>query len=355
MKKSTTIKIITLAIFSFGLAAFATGPAFADDDTAPAEENKTSTTDSNIHPEGEEEALSGKLVEVAPDAPPILIQVSPVSNQVILEAGKTKEYTMTIRNSGSSDFKYHLYATPYSIADESYNVDFSTETNRTQITRWIKFRQDEKLVDKPIFTIKSGETQLIKYVVETPQDIPAGGQYAAIFAETEAGGGQQENQESSGIRTASRVGTIIYGRTNGETTEIGEVTDFSITGFLVDGNVRTTSKVKNSGNTDFEAGYTLRVNSILGAELYKKETSYNVLPDTERRVNLEWPDTPFMGIFKVYYKVVVPGNSPREEEKLVIKFPIIMIILTILVLTGLVIGIIITIRKRRERNARLAV
>lgn len=296
--------------------------------------------------------------EVNPDAPPILIQVSPVSAQVILEEGKTKEYTITVRNSGSSDFSYHLYTTPYSVADENYNVDFSTETNRTQVSRWIKFYQGDKLVDKPTFNIKSGETQNIKYVVQTPENVPDGGQYAVIFAETDAVKDDGSSSTGSGIRTASRVGMIVYGRTNGNTTEEGVVTDFNIPGFLVSGNISATSKVKNSGNTDFEAEYTLKVKSILGAELYSKKTTYNILPDVdvERRVNLEWPDTPFMGIFKVYYKVAAPGEQGvREEEKIVIKFPIVMIILTILVLTGLTIGIIITVRKRKERKARLAV
>ena len=263
---------------------------------------------------------------------------------------------MTIKNSGSSDFSYHLYTTPYSVADENYNIDFSTDTPRTQVSRWIKFYQDDKLVDKPTFKIKSGESQSIKYVVQIPEDVPDGGQYAAIFAETDAN--KEGDSGGSGIRTASRVGMIVYGRTNGNTVEEGTVTDFNVPGFLVDGNVHATSKVKNSGNTDFEAEYTLTVKSILGAELYNKKVTYNVLPDTdiERRVNLEWPDTPFMGIFKVNFKVATPGaNGIREEEKLVIKFPIIMIILTILVLTGLTIGIIMTVRKRKERKARLAV
>lgn len=331
MKKSILRKIVAVLCLSFvgmlGLAA----PSFA-----------------------EEEA---KTVEVSPDAPPILIQLSPVSNQVILEKGKSAEYTMTVRNSGSSDFTYHIYATPYYVTDEDYNVNFSTETDRTQVARWIKFYQGDKLVERPSFSIKSGETQNIKYVIETPESVPAGGQYAAIFAETDAGAKSQgDSNEGSGIRTASRVGLVVYGRTDGETIEDSEITDFNVPGFLTSGNITTTSKVKNLGNTDFEVEYNLTVRSILGAELYNKRTSYNILPDTERRVNLDWTETPFMGIFKVYYKVSAPGEKgTREEEKLVIKFPIAMIILTILVLTGLTIGIIMAVRKRKERNARLAV
>ena len=360
MKK--TIKfIIAASVFCLSLVGLSNVYVSAEGEETTTSEKTTS--EPSIHPDGEEDALSGKIQEIDPDAPPVLIQVSPVSNQVIIESGKTKEYSMTIKNAGSKDFSYHLYATPYSIADELYNaVDFSTETPRTQIARWIKFYQDGKLVDRPKFTIKSGETQLIKYVVETPADIPAGGQYAAIFAETETGDGVGEDSlpaDTSGIRTASRVGMVVYGRTNGETTELGEITDFNIQGFITDSNIVATAKVHNGGNTDFESSFTMKISSILGAELYNKTSSYTILPETDRRVNLEWSETPFMGMFKVSFKVEVPGENgekiTREEEKLVVKFPILMIILTILVLTGLIIGIIMYVRKRRERNARLAV
>ena len=352
MKKTTIIKI-ALAVSALGLVGLAPTGVFAEDNQTSGSGEKKEQT---IHPEGESDALSGKIEEVSPDAPPILIQISPVSNQVILEAGKTKEYTKTIKNSGKSDFNYRLYTTPYSVANENYDIDFSTETNRTQVSRWIKFYQGDKLVERPTFAIKSGQTQLVKYVIEVPDDIPAGGQYAAIFAETEAADSKSDNSGNSGIRTASRVGLIIYGRTNGETVETGEITDFNIPGFLVSGNISATSKVKNTGNTDFEAIYDISVSSILGAELYKKQSIYNILPETERRVNLEWADTPFMGIFKVKFKVSAPGeNGVREEEKLVIKYPIVMIILTILVLTGITVGVIIAVRKSRARKARLAV
>ena len=75
MKKFTKVLISTLTA-CFGLSGIIASNAFADDAT-----------------------------------PQILIQVSPVSTQVILEAGKSKEYTMTVKNSGASDFSYHLYTT----------------------------------------------------------------------------------------------------------------------------------------------------------------------------------------------------------------------------------------------------
>lgn len=355
MKKHLSISIVIAGLI-FGMTSMFTTFAFAESE----EENNVETSevkkteDDTIHPEGEDDALSGKIQEISPDAPPILIQISPVSNQVKMEAGKAKEYTMTVKNAGSADFSYHVYATPYSVADEDYNISFSNESNRTQISRWIKFYQKEdELVEKAAFKIKSGETQLIKYRVDVPENIPSGGQYATIFAETDIVE-DEENQKTSGIRTASRVGMIIYGRTNGETDEVGEIVDYNVPGFMIGGKISATSKVKNTGNTDFEAGYTFVVESITGEQLYSKTTSYNVLPDTERRVNLEWDETPWMGVYKVKYRVQAVDDI-REEEKLVIIYPIFMIILTILVLTGIIISVIILIRKRKERNARLAV
>ena len=258
MKKATILKI-TAGILALGIAGLSATTVFAEGDNS---NTTTTTADSKVKPEGADDAVSGKIQEVSPDAPPILVQISPVSNQVILEAGKTKEYTMTVKNSGTSDFTYQLYTTPYSVSDENYNVDFSTETARTQVSRWIKFYEGDKLVERPMFSIKSGETQLIKYVIQIPEDIPAGGQYATIFAETDASDDKAASN-ISGIRTASRVGLIIYGRTNGETIEDASITDYNIPSFLTSGNIIATSKVKNSGNTDFEVTYSIKIKSIL--------------------------------------------------------------------------------------------
>ncbi len=284
--------------------------------------------------------------------PAVWLQISPVSDRVTLEPGKEFDHSFKVSNIGSETFSFHVYASPYSVADSNYNVSFSTETNRTQITRWIKFFDSEgNLADTASFSIKPGENISVTYHVSVPEDVPAGGQYACIFAESDETEG---SISGSGIKTVSRVGLIVYGRTEGDTIEEASISNLVVPSFMTSGHITFDATVKNSGNTDFEAKVAYSIKSLFGRDLANDSKSYNVLPDTERNIAMEWSEQPFMGIFKTHF-VVRALEKTEMIDRIVIIFPIPMIILSIIILTLIIIWVIILIRKRRERKSRLLV
>ena len=282
------------------------------------------------------------------------IQVTPVSSRVVLRPGQELEYSMVVSNIGTDKFNYSVYTAPYSVVDENYNVSFSNETNRTQLSRWIKFiKEDGSTSDIYKGSLDPNGKQTINYRISVPENIPAGGQYATIFAQTD---NDNDNKDTSGIKTVSRIGLVVYGRTNGETDDRASITDFSVPGFLNNGPITATSKVKNEGNTDIEAKYKFTVKSVFGNTLHEDEQAYNILPDTERRLNSEWKNTSPMGLFWVTYSVSSSAlANAKEETKLVIILPIYMILIMLILLTILVIWIIMLVRKRKERKGRLKV
>ena len=282
------------------------------------------------------------------------IQVTPVSARVVLQPGTEADYSMVVSNVGSEAFDFSAYAAPYTIVDENYNVSFSDETNRSQIVDWIKFINDDgSLSDTYRGSVEAGGKKSVNYRVVVPQDIPAGGQYATIFAQTEANN-ESGSESTTGLKTVSRIGMVVYGRAGGETKESAEIAEYNIPGFLFSGPVKVNSLVKNTGNTDFEARYELVVKSIFGSEIYSVADANNILPDTARREELTWENSQTMGIFNVTYRVEAMGEV-REETRLVIILPVFMIIIIIAVLTILTIWIIMVIRKRKERKSRLVV
>ena len=282
------------------------------------------------------------------------IQVTPVSSRVVLRPGESLDYSMTVANIGTDKFSYSVYTAPYSVVDEDYNVSFSNETNRTQLSRWIKFiQEDGSTTDTYKGSLEPNAKHTINYRITVPEDVPAGGQYATIFAQTD---NDSENKETSGITTVSRIGLVVYGRTNGETNESASITDWNVSGFLNQGPITATSKVKNEGNTDIEAKYKFTVKSIFGNTLHENEQAYNILPDTERRLSTEWENTSPMGLFWVTYSVSSSAlESAREETKLVVILPVYMIVIMLILLTILIIWIIMLVRKRKERKGRLKV
>lgn len=280
------------------------------------------------------------------------IQVSPVSARVILKPGSELDYSIIVSNVGTDAFNFTVYAAPYTIVDEDYNVSFASETSRSQIVRWIKFINDDgSLVDTYKGSVAPGAKKSVNYRVTVPSDVPAGGQYATIFAQTEPSAAETN---TSGLKTVSRIGMVVYGRTEGETEESAEITEYHLPSFLTGGPVKASSIVKNSGNTDIEARYSYTINSIVGGEIYKDEVAYNILPDTSRRQEFSWENTQPMGVFKATYRVEVLGEV-HEETHLLIILPVYMIVIAIILLTILTIWIIMLVRKRKERKSRLMV
>ena len=290
--------------------------------------------------------------------PAIWMQMTPVSNRIALTPGQETEDKFTIENIGSGDFQYKVYAAPYSVTNENYDLSFSAENNYTRITSWLTFRQgDGEWTKNPTFTIAKGQKQEIQYRVSVPQDVPAGGQYATLFAESV---NDDNSNGSTGIKTSSRVGLLLYANVAGDSRREGTIEDYDFTHFSLGGTISATAKVKNSGNTDFALSDTFEIKTLFGKTVYPNTdgqtatNNYSVLPDTERRVNHEWTKeegAPWIGVFQVHYKVSALGEV-RDETAIVFVMPLVAIILLILFLTILTIWTIIAIRSRKERKAR---
>lgn len=281
--------------------------------------------------------------------PAVWLQVSPVSKRLYLTPGTNYEDTFQVENIGSEEFTFSVYASPYTVTGDDYNPVFNEETKYTQIARWIKFEQTE-------YDLAVGEKQTVKYTVEVPPEdmVPDGGQYAVIFAES--GGKKTEGEDTgSGIKTRSRIGLIVYASLGGETREDAELLELSAPTIIFSGNISATAKVKNSGNTDFEATYHLDITPIFSKEMvYQKDETHAVLPDTERRVELFWDKTPMLGIYKANYSVTAPGIS-ENKGYLILVVPLFVVIITLLLLTFLVVWIILTVKRRKALRNRMKI
>lgn len=281
------------------------------------------------------------------------LKISPVSNYFKVKAGDTQNYTLTISNSGENDFSFKLYTAPYIVTDEDYTVSFNSEdaTTYNQITRWVTFKDDSgSFVKEPHFKLKKGEEKTIVYRVTVPDDIPDNGQYCVIFAETI----NDSDLESTGINAISRVALTLVGHGLGSTNNAAEIVDYSVSHPFSREGISASTKVKNKGNTDFEASYLFTVKSIFDKVVFTSSSSYTVLPETERKISLDWSDAPVFGIFKVNF-IVSASDLSREEEHVVFILPIFIIVIMLLLLTAIIIWIIILVRKRKERSSRLVV
>lgn len=290
------------------------------------------------------------------------LSISPVNKTLTLEGGKTyDEDTFVVKNVGTEEASFRVYASPYSAADENYNMNFSSETNYTQISRWISFKDaNGNFVNETTFTVPACSEQEIAYKVTTPDSIPNGGQYAVIFAEG------INNSSDGGIKAISRVGLLVYGRASGTTINTAEISNLSILKNAdeslssKDGKkitkavIHATATVKATGNVDVNAQSTLTVKNLFGGELYKNTANNSVLPESTRKIVDVWEDTPYFGLFWVTYTVTAAG-VPQEITNLVFLLPLPILVGILVLIAIIVIWIVTMVKKNRARKSRYMV
>ncbi len=264
-----------------------------------------------------------------------------------LEAGCAVE----VKNTGDTQYRFRVHVTPYSVSGENNEVSFDkTNSSYSQIARWISFLDDNgNYVDEYIGVLGPGEARTVYYRIEVPDDVPGGAQYAAIWAQTIS-----DNNGGTSVQTAGEAGMTIRGRSIGNTKRTGEITDYGFQRFSLGGNLEAHATVKNTGNTDYEIHYEYIARTVFGKELHSESGSIAAWPESEYHVDINWEDTPLLGIFNIEFAVSA-ADATRSEKQIVVIMPIFVIILLISLLTVIIIWIIIIIRKRKERKARTLV
>lgn len=256
--------------------------------------------------------------------------------------------SITVRNIGTGPVNFKVYMSPYVVSGEENELSFSEEasTAHTQLSRWITIKNaDGEYVKEAVFHVEPNESYTVDYRIEVPEDIPGGSQYAVIWAQI------MNDGTGGGIETVGQIGAVLTGRSTEDSHETAEILEYDFTKFTFGGPLHANATVKNTGNVDFAIKYYYTAKTIFGKELYRKEDFVAAYPDTTYHVDLEWEETPFLGIFQVEWRIDA-ADQTRTESAIVVIMPVIVIIVVILLLTVIIIWIIIISRKRKERKAR---
>lgn len=281
--------------------------------------------------------------------------VSPPKQRIILIPGEKYSNTISVFNASDStrDLKYEVSVGSFSQKKDGSNdniddygaVDVVSESSYNQIMQWIT-------LDRTSGQVAPGKTEDITYVIDVPDNAPAGGQYATIIVadvttSNNSGGGNVM------IDQQFQFASIIYAEVAGETKEDGVITDNNIPSFLMSSPLQASSLVRNNGNVHTDAEYTLQVWPLFSDEELctneeKPETSL-ILPDTER-YHVQTCDLPSFGVFRAKQTVKIFGET-SEMERTIIVCPLWLLFLILFVIIGLIIWIFARVKKGRERKS----
>ncbi len=273
--------------------------------------------------------------------------ILPMSQRFSLEPGEVYTGKVTVVNpaDATENFAYKVSVTPYSVMGRDYTVDLATENNRSMITKWIK-------IDEPTGEIAPNESKDVEFTITVPEDVPAGGQYAAI---TVASDDSLESNEGVAVQSVFEMASIIYGSVAGETKRSGDILENYVPGFSVVVPVKLRAVLQNEGNIHEDATFIIQVsNAFTGTVILPTEGDdgiYNevVMPETTRDVERNVSNLPSIGIMKISQTIYYNGKVETKEKNVII-CPIWFLALVLLTLASIITAIVMTVKRHKKKK-----
>ena len=279
--------------------------------------------------------------------------VSPMKEKILLNPGDHYTSALTVYTSTEHDMdvKYKIEVGEFFV-DENYNNIFAECGTYCEMANWIEIESPVEGVLKP------GEKTIIQYTINVPEDAPGGGQYASIIVQGDPWTGEDNGEEDSddgevrsAIKEEKKIAYTIYAEVAGDVIRQGEITDVDVPSFLLSGDIKGTTAIKNTGNVHGEATYKLQIFPLFSdEEIYTNEEDPNtatILPDRTRYNETVWENTPGIGIFNVIYTVEFEGVI-AQVSKMVIKCPIWLLFIIIFAIVAIVIWLVMKARARKN-------
>lgn len=235
----------------------------------------------------------------------VVMSLTPANQDLELTPGERYQGSLKVTNVGRLPFDVKAFVSPYYVGNDEYTPDFNAENSYTKLPNWIT-------LEKYRFHLEPDESYTLRFIVDVPEDVAAGGQYAAIMLLSDAGDAAGEDA----VKVSAQLAAILYGHVNGgEARAEGELTEHDFPAFIMDGKFSASQTVKNTGNVDFKVTQKLTIKDFFSNQEVVNPDSlssdgrpigYNVatvLPGTSRTGILTWDDAPSFGFYHVTQEI----------------------------------------------------
>lgn len=208
----------------------------------------------------------------------VAITLSPPIIDTSAMPGETITPQVSVSNEGTQPITLNGSVEAFRASERPGVAEFFPSDNG--LPTWINLEEKEIL-------LKPGESKKIMLTIRVPLNTEPGSYYAAIFWSTTSG-----PNPGSGAAVMSRLGTLIFLRVQGNTTEKLEILSFSpVKNIFWSWPAAFSASVKNTGNVHLVPRGELIIRSWSGKQiaiLPWNESGLRVLPGSERKMEQIW-------------------------------------------------------------------
>lgn len=248
------------------------------------------------------------------------LSVTPASQEVSSDPGKTATVTTTIRNPSRHSLPIKVRIEDFTATGEEGQVALTSESDYS-VTGWTQ-------VTPNTFTLGPGKEQKVTAVIRVPKDA-AGGRYGSFVFSV-----APENATPGSAQVAQEIASLFLMRINGPVNEVLSLNKLSAPPFSEQGPIPFEMSFKNSGNVHVKTFGLLNVTGMFNkkiADIVVKPS--NVFPGAERVITTsldkEFLIGPYTATAVMYY-----GNSNEALNSTItfFVFPIRLVGIALLVL-----------------------
>jgi hypothetical protein len=147
----------------------------------------------------------------------LAMTISPPVQEFIADPGSVEKGMVKLYNDEDNAKTLYVNVQRFTARGEKGEPGFfDEEIDDYMLASWIHLERTQ-------ITLEPGQRIEIPYIISVPSYAEAGGHYAAIFWST-----QPPNVEGSGVAIASKIGSLVLLRVQGEIIEQGRLLDFSL-------------------------------------------------------------------------------------------------------------------------------
>jgi len=211
------------------------------------------------------------------------VTLIPPSLEISLTPGQPTETKIKLYNETSETLQLYSEPRSFTAKGETGQPEFDFEAEPIGLGNWME-------VEIGPIILEPGERSEIPVIINTPIDADPGGHYASLFFGSTppdpTGGGQ--------VSIASKIGTLILGRVDGDVVEAGSIAEFDLSSDKTSFNrlpIEFFVRYENTGNVHLRPAGEIVLKGMTGKQVATIEVNASkgaTLPKTIRKYEAIW-------------------------------------------------------------------
>lgn len=267
-----------------------------------------------------------------------------------VKPGESFEQVFVVRNKTAAAVDLQSYLQDYRVENNQWNKVENPDAVWSPMTWATIISAPEKL--------DPGQKGDIRVRFDVPENAEMGEHVTYFSAKFTPAAARQEEEQSTQITVASEIRSIVYVKVTDPLGIFNLARSWRIvkagTGYWHFDQPTFTVAAANTGNVHLEVCGTIEITDLIRNQKTQLTVPlFNILPDTEKKMEINWKEAPFIGYFKGQVELTYDGVNFEKRDFSFVVVPLLTLAGTAAVIIAIILAVVLYIRKLQKRLAEI--